>query len=484
MTEIKRLMLLVLLSALLTGCAIRPINPALEKLSDNAGYRWTNRVPLPGNDPDTLLVLVFSGGGTRAAAFSYGVLEELKRTPVGPAGAVRPMLDQVDLVTGVSGGSFTALTFGLYGDRIFESYETDFLKRNVESELIKRLLNPLNWPSTLSTGFGRSELAENYYDEILFHGATFGDLTGKPSPMVIVSATAVSTGTEWSFTQNNFDVICSDLSQMRLARAAAASSAVPVIMSPVTLNNYGGRCGYQPPDWLIAQDNSDSWPKTRLQQRARELARYADGQKRPYIHLVDGGLVDNLALYAFVGDLQELSVSERFREMIHLSTLRRIAVVVVNARSNDDFSYDKREAPPSAFELLMQSSSVPIDRFSAEAIYALEDVVRQWQLERKIQQEQRRLGGVAAATSQLPDIDFSIINVSFDALPDEEERAFLLNLPTSLFLEAPAVDRLRMAAGTVLRASPPFRKLVRDMSGGVEPLALHDEPKAGEKPAP
>jgi len=41
-----------------------------------------------------------------------------------------------------------------------------------------------------------------------------------------------------------------------------------------------------------------------------------------------------------------------------------------------------------------------------------------------------------------------------------------------------------MAAGTVLRASPPFRKLVRDMSGGVEPLALHDEPKAGEKPAP
>lgn len=83
-------------------------------------------------------------------------------------------------------------------------------------------------------------------------------------------------------------------------------------------------------------------------------------------------------------------------EMIHLSSLRRIAVVVVNARSNDDFSYDKHEAPLSAFQLLMQSSSVPIDRFSAEAVYALEDVVRQWQLERKIQQDQRRLGAVAS----------------------------------------------------------------------------------------
>jgi len=31
------------------------------------------------NDPSTFFVLSFSGGGTRAAALSYGVLEELKR---------------------------------------------------------------------------------------------------------------------------------------------------------------------------------------------------------------------------------------------------------------------------------------------------------------------------------------------------------------------------------------------------------------------
>ncbi len=430
------------------------------------------RPALADNDPGTLLVLVFSGGGTRAAAFSYGVLEELQRTQVGPPGAVHTMLTEADLVTGVSGGSFTALTFGLYGDRIFESYETDFLKRDVESELFKRLLNPLNWPSVWSTGFGRSELAERYYDDILFHGATFDDLSKKRTPMVMVSATAVSTGTEWTFSQDNFDVICSDLSQMRLARAAAASSAVPVIMSPVTLNNYGGRCGYRLPAWLLAQDAGVvKWPPSRMSQRMRDLSRYADGQQRPYIHLVDGGLVDNLALFAFVGDLQEMAQSVRLRQLLGTDAWRRIAVVVVNARSNDDFSYDQRERPPSAFELLMQSSSVPIDRFSSEAVYALQDVVRQWELERKVYNDQKRLSGVGAAQMDVPPIDFSIVNVSFDALSDVAEREYLLKLPTSLFLEPTAVDRLRSAAGSILRASPAFQKLVHDLSAGAAPTA-------------
>ena len=457
---------LAIAGALLAGCALRPITPPLAHADPDSGYRWSRRQALPDNDPETLFVLVFSGGGTRAAAFSYGVLEELQRTPVGPAGAQHPMLREVDLVTGVSGGSFTALSYGLYGDRLFERYETDFLKRDVESELIRRLLNPATWPDTMSTGFGRSELAEQYYDEILFHGATFGDLIGKPTPTALVSATSVSTGAEWVFSQATFDVICSDMSQLRLARAAAASSAVPIVMSPVTLSNYAGSCDYRPPPWvaaLLASAETD-WPGTRLAQRARDLERYADRAKRPYIHLVDGGLADNLALYAVVGDLQELAASERMREAMTGPNLRRIAIVVVNARSALSFDYDQREAAPSAFELLMQAVSVPIDRFSTEAIYALEDVIAQWRLQRQLADDARRLRGDPAAAAEVPPIAFSVINVSFDALPDPDERQYLLNLPTSLFLSSEAVDRLRAAAAQLLRESVPFRQIVAELS--------------------
>jgi NTE family protein len=62
-----------------------------------------------------LLILAFSGGGTRAAAFAYGVLEELAATPVVLGGRPRRLLDEVDLISAVSGGSFTAAYYGLYG---------------------------------------------------------------------------------------------------------------------------------------------------------------------------------------------------------------------------------------------------------------------------------------------------------------------------------------------------------------------------------
>ena len=62
-----------------------------------------------------------------------------------PTGKNIRMLDEVDIVTGVSGGAFTALAFGLYGDKLFDDYEQRFLKRNVEGEIAARAFNPLNW---------------------------------------------------------------------------------------------------------------------------------------------------------------------------------------------------------------------------------------------------------------------------------------------------------------------------------------------------
>jgi len=87
------------------------------------------------------------------------------------------LLDTVAVITGVSGGSFTALAYGLYGDRLFAEYEQRFLKRDVQGELIARFLNPLRWGNLSFTEWGRSELAADIYDEILFNGATFADLT-------------------------------------------------------------------------------------------------------------------------------------------------------------------------------------------------------------------------------------------------------------------------------------------------------------------
>ena len=75
-----------MLSRLLGACASRPINPPITQADPSTGYRFETR-QAQARDKENLVILAFSGGGTRAAAFSYGVLEFLRRTEiVGPQG--------------------------------------------------------------------------------------------------------------------------------------------------------------------------------------------------------------------------------------------------------------------------------------------------------------------------------------------------------------------------------------------------------------
>ena len=107
-------------------------------------------------------MLAFSGGGTRAAALSYGVLEELAKTEVGSPSHEHRLLDDVKMVSAVSGGSITAAYYTLYGDRIFSDYESRFLKRHDQTWLLLRLLAPWNLARVASPKYGASDLAAEY----------------------------------------------------------------------------------------------------------------------------------------------------------------------------------------------------------------------------------------------------------------------------------------------------------------------------------
>ena len=93
----------------------------------------------------------------------------------------------------------------------------------------------------------------------------------------------------FNFTQEYFDPMCIDLGDLRLARAVAASSSVPMVFAPITLNNNGGRCNYTPP---IKIEDADDSKTGRQQSRTikefyERFQKYADGKNRPYIHLID-----------------------------------------------------------------------------------------------------------------------------------------------------------------------------------------------------
>ena len=474
-----RLSLFVMLAApfLLGGCASRPVNAPIAELSPGKGYKLQSRRQ-HFEDSENLVVLAFSGGGIRAAAFSYGVLEVLRRTEIaGPKGTVG-LLDKVDVITGVSGGSFTALAYGLYGDKLFGQYEKRFLKRNVQQELISRLLNPTKWGALASTGWGRSELAAEVYDEILFDRATFADLDRGSGPLIAVIATDISTGSRFVFNQSFFDVLCSDLDTVPLSRAAAASSAVPVVLSPVTFDNYGGTCNFSLPDWVHQFEDSSATPRpaARASKRLKELEAYNDSAHRPYIHVVDGGVSDNLGLRGV------LEINEAF-EALHLAGqptpldhVRRIIIFMVNSLSSPKTHWNESEDAPGSIEVLIKASGVPIDRYSSEAVELLRDTVARWQTLRRIRDSAAFSAGKDPALKEVenaPDIGLFAIEVSFNGIKDAAEFEYLNNLPTTFELSEEAVDRLRAAAGTAVLGSAEFQRLLKDAGARIvgEPTA-------------
>ena len=454
------------LATAVAACASRPIN---EGLRTHEPYSPAADHDAGRGDHTLALVLAFSGGGTRAAAFSFGVLEELRRTAL-PGPPPHRMLDEVDTIMGISGGSFTALSYALYGERLFDEYEARFLKRDVQGHLVASVLNPINWPALASPAYGRSDLAAEYYDQILFERATFGDILGKPdTPTVHVSATDITTGGRFMFGKGEFDLICSDIRTFPLSRAAAASSAVPVLLSAITLDNHAGTCGTRVSERLrrfTGGAATDLPGRARL--RVQEAMALEDSVARPYIHLVDGGVSDNLGLRGVVESMDVIEHNPTFRELVGVNRLRRLRSS--RPRADPPHEWDKSESGPGIVGQLLKASGVPIDRYSYDQVELLKDMIDRWALMR----DRSRLAGLEGwpadpSLVELPKIEFYPIDVSFERIADPEQRARFMSLPTSFVLPAADVDALRAVAGELLRENAVYRKLVRDLGGAAPP---------------
>jgi NTE family protein len=229
----------VVLGALvvLGGCATRPVNPPIKEVDLNAGYTFQTRQK-HFRSQENLVILAFSGGGTRAAAFSYGVLEYLRRTEaVAPNGTKFRLLDAVDVITGVSGGSFTALAYGLYGDKLFTDYEQRFLKRDVQGELLRRALNP-GTGATVVDGLGPLRIGGQLLRRDPVQRSDLRRSRSRYWPFIMASATDISTGGRVVFNQNIFNLLCSDLNAVRCP-ARPRHRPRYRSCSTVTIDNHG-----------------------------------------------------------------------------------------------------------------------------------------------------------------------------------------------------------------------------------------------------
>ena len=406
---------------------------------------------------DLLIGLTFSGGGTRAAAFSFGVLQELARAEVSVRGRKIGLLDQINFVSGVSGGSVTAAYFGLKKRAALADFRERFLIKDAEESLDTKV-SLVNLGRGLGGGVNEDVRLRNWLDANLFQGATFSSLLARRQPIVWINATDIYNRTPFVFIPIQFSAICSDLAQYPISAAVAASAAVPVAFAPIILETYPDRCNARMPDWLLrARNNPNASPLLRA--FAHGIQRQSDGTMK-YIKLLDGGLVDNYGLSGFT--IMRESAQTPYAPLTpgEAVRVRRILFLTVDAGSESKKDWAQKLEGPSGAQLISAIADVSVDAASRSSYSAFEATMRNWQASLirwrcgLPKAEVEKLHGVGAWNCR--DLRILVGRVSFDHL--DKERAEKLKLvPTRFKLPIETVDDVIAAGGEALLRNQTYR---------------------------
>jgi NTE family protein len=447
------------LVALTASCAYPTRNQEAASLSPRNGYRWAKLQP--GELADTLIIVTASGGGTRASALALSVLRGLQQAQL-PSG--QNLADEVGVISSVSGGSVTAGYFALTGTSGFAALEANFIRKDGMAALLAAGLNPIGLAALATPSTERIDLLIDYLDRQLFGKVTFQALVERGKrPYLILNAADMVEEIPFPLTQPTMDLLCSDLTTMKLSTAVAASAAFPVALSPVTLTNYS-HCPAEdhirwPPQWASNAAATSFYDNPARLARGRVALAYASGRDGPqgkaYIHLLDGGIADNLGVSEPFRLLTTADVDPAFLTDITQGRIRRLVFVMVNARSFAASSLDKQHATPGALSMLMGTIDTSLDRATLGAANQLRTLLdSQFALQAKIEQDlgQTQLAANLTAISA----NSYFIPVDFDAIENPACRDAFHNIPTSWSLSSQQVDALMKVGEALLAQAPSF----------------------------
>jgi NTE family protein len=457
---------------LVASCASFTPNPPLARYAPDAGYRF-ERLERGDNSDQLFVIVSFSGGGTRAAALAYGVLEALRDTTIRWQGRRVSLLDEVDVISSISGGSFPAAYYALRGKEIFNEFPDRFLYRAVQSDLISLALSPSSWLKLAAPSYGRSDLAAEFYHREVFAGGTYADVIARNRrPFVILNATDMTTGTQFPFIQDQFDLMCSDLAGVPLARAAASSSAFPGGLTALTFKNYAGSCGYRQPAWvqLAVEDHASRANPRRTARAENRLSLAAEGPARPYLHLTDGGVADNIGLRGPLDAIASTNHPWSVLRMMNRKQVGKLVVLVVNAATNPATDRDQSDRVPGLVDTLTLAATVPLDNYSFDTLELLGKTVGEFNTDARLVEGCNRLSAAKGeqCALRLPaphKVDLYPIQVAFEYIASAQERKWFKNLPTTFQLPRETIDKLRAIGRRLLSEDPQFQGLLQALDG-------------------
>lgn len=429
--------------------------------------------------------MAFSGGGTRAAAFSYGFLEALhERGSVG-----RLLLSATDIISSVSGGSFTAASYGLWREEFFSDFRQCFLHKRVGLRLFAQLFNPVQLLRLASPRFDRIDMAAELYDRTIFRGRTFADFPRR-RPFVVINATDLASGARFAFTETNFELLASDLNAYPIARAVAASSAFPFLLSPVTLHSHSDRVraeNFKDERFraLTKSEDRDGLLQEDLERFRRESvqAQWVDPEVCRFLHLVDGGLSDNIGARHLIEQLRgHAPDGEDLHEDLRQGKVTKLVFFVVDAKPASGRKVWLRRRAPGVLSVGSRTCSASMESYSDESTMTIERTLQseqqlhiaRWENEHDTRWvppsgiKAERLAFPANTSSCPPVVSSYIVHLPLDADRQPHRRAQLLAIPTNFNLSQSHVALLIDSAKEILSTRSAWRDLLHDLAADEE----------------
>ena len=225
MFKIKRIITLLALIAIIICFGLLCCTVPIYNMPKSEPFVELKSLPFIDQDDDALIIATFSGGGSRAAAMCWRALEIFKEIPYqyNSNGIIvnSNLANQIDYISGISGGSFAAAGWCIYKDSM-EVFRKKFIEKNIQKELMKSLfIPPVTIFKLMSPYYNRINSSSEYYDNYVFNKLKFKDLPIYPK--LWINSTHLALGLRFTYTQDFFDWLNSDLGSYPVAYACAAS---------------------------------------------------------------------------------------------------------------------------------------------------------------------------------------------------------------------------------------------------------------------
>jgi NTE family protein len=427
-----------------------------EPLAGQSGTPSANDPALRGMWPDkvdqddtTLMMVAFSGGGSRAAAVGWKTLETLKRIPYTFTADGRQvesnLAREIDLVAGISGGSFAAAAWCLCGGDL-APFQKRFVERDIQGALARNLFSSKGVVAAFSRRYARINFAAELYDEEVYERKTFADLPARP--ILRIHSTDLALGRRFTFTSDTFARLGSNLGSYPIGYACAASSAFPILLTPLTLRNFGPPLDLsQDIEYVLGKKNARTDLNADLRTKAWE---YYNNKTNEYIHLADGGLVDNQGLQSILDEFETNGIINR-RINYSVQPLKRLIIVNVNAGVAGENQSGHSPSAPSIASVVESSMVSSMDILSARRWMDIQD---------KCIEVFKAAIDRGADTPSLSQLEEPYrIEVSFRNIVDPDLRRRALALPTSFKLSPEQLALIDKVVPELLKEDPELKRL-------------------------